>query len=102
MSEHDAHGAKVHARTSVELGLVVTILLAIVGMAFNAGILWARVTGLETRTGKLEANYDSVHDAQMQSVGQTQGQLATIAAQLAAIKDQQGEIRSQLRKKSGG
>lgn len=87
---------KLHARTSVELGLVVTILLALVGMAFNAGVLWARVTGLESRTGKLEVDYAAVHDAQMSGDGKTQGQLATITVQLQAIQDQQHDIQKKL------
>jgi len=87
---------RIHARTSVELGVVVTILLSIVGFAFNAGILWARVNGLESRTGKLEIDYSAVHDAQMQGDGRTQGQLATIAAKLEAISAQQIDIKQKL------
>jgi hypothetical protein len=87
---------RIHARTTVELGVVVTILLSIVGFAFNAGILWARVNGLESRTGKLEIDYNAVHDAQMQGDGKTQGQLATITAQLEAISAQQRDIKQQI------
>lgn len=87
---------RIHARTSVELGVVVTILLSIVGFAFNAGILWARVNGLESRTGKLEIDYSTVHDAQMQGDGKTQGQLATITAQLESIAAQQRDIKQKL------
>lgn len=87
---------RIHARTSVELGVVVTILISIIGFAFNAGIVWSRVNEQGSRIGKLEVDYSAVHDAQMQGDGKTQGQLATITAQLEAISAQQRDIKQKL------
>lgn len=91
---------RIHARMTRDAAVVVTVLLSIVGFAFNAGVLWDRVVGLESRTGKLEVDYNAVHDAQMQGDGKTQGQLATITAQLEAISAQQRDIKQQIAARS--
>lgn len=42
-------------RTSIELGSVVVAAVAIFGLVFQAGTLWAKLDSLADRTTKLEA-----------------------------------------------
>jgi hypothetical protein len=48
------------SRATVEVGSLVIAGVAILGLIFQAGVLWARVSSQDTRITKLEQNYQGV------------------------------------------
>jgi hypothetical protein len=80
------------SRTGVEIGLVMSVVGMLLGLAFNAGIQYAHINSLETRTTSLELQYGTMHDQQADGKLETQVALAKIQTTLVQIQTTQSEI----------
>ena len=87
------------SRATVEVGLVLSIVGMLVGLAFNAGIQYAHLSNLENRTGTLETEYNVLHDKEANDSGATAVQLAHISTLLDQIQAQQQQIQTAIRNK---
>jgi hypothetical protein len=81
------------SRTGVEIGLVLSVVGMLLGLAFNAGIQYAHINNLEMRTGALEGEYSTMHDGQADEKRETQVTLAKIQTTLSQMQATQAEIR---------
>lgn len=87
------------SRTSVEIGLIVSVVGMLIGLAFNAGIQYAHINNLETRTGSLEIEVSTLHDDAANDKRDTQVRLSRIETILSQMQDTQKEIRKAIREK---
>lgn len=85
------------SRTGMEIGLVVSVVGMLLGLAFNAGIQYAHIAQLDSRTQALEAEYETVNSAQTP----IQVRLGNIETLLHVIQDQQAKIQHSVDEKSG-
>jgi len=88
VTDNDVH---IHrpSRTGVEVGLVVSVVGMLLGLAFNAGIQYAHLNNLDTRTQTLENEYQTVSSAQTP----VQVRLGNIETLLHVMKDQQDKMQ---------
>lgn len=85
-------GNEVHrrpSRTGVEIGLVVSVVGMLLGLAFNAGIQYAHIAQLDTRTTALETEYQTINTAQTP----IQVRLGNIETILHVIQEQQSKLQ---------
>jgi hypothetical protein len=93
-------GAAVHhrpSRTGVEIGLVVSIVGMLLGLAFNAGIQYAHIASLDVRTTALETQYAEIDHAQTP----IQVRLGHIETLLQVIQSQQTKLQHSVDTKDG-
>lgn len=69
-------------KTSVEVGFVVVLIFSLLGLAFNAGIQYARIDGVERRTTVLEVEQRTQHDDVLNGRAQITSKLSRIEALL--------------------
>lgn len=77
------------SRTGVEIGLVMSVVGMLLGLAFNAGIQYAHVNNLDARTQTLESEYQTINTAQTP----IQVRLGNIETLLRVMKDQQDKMQ---------
>lgn len=93
-------GAELHrkpSRTGIEIGLVVSVVGMLLGLAFNAGIQYAHIENIDSRTQALEAEYQTINSAQTP----IQVRLGNIETLLHVIQDQQSKIQHSVDQKEG-
>lgn len=86
------------SRTGVEIGLVLSIVGMLLGLAFNAGIQYAHIETLESRTGSLEGQMSAIQAAEEDTKRDTQVRLGKIETMLGQMQDTQKDIRKALGK----
>jgi len=89
MTEQGADLHRKPSRTGIEVGLVVSVVGMLLGLAFNAGIQYAHIANLDSRTQMLEADYQQINTAQTP----IQVRLGNIETLLHVIQDQQSKIQ---------
>jgi|SRR5690348_6405376 len=85
------------SRTGMEIGLVVSVVGMLLGLSFNAGIQYAHIANLDTRTTTLETEYQQIDSAQTP----IQVRLGHIETLLQVIQDQQSKIQRSVDEKDG-
>lgn len=97
MTEQGADTHRRPSRTGVEIGLVVSVVGMLLGLAFNAGIQYAHIAQLDTRTATLQNEYDNINSAQTP----IQVRLGHIETLLQVIQDQQSHLQQSVDQKDG-
>lgn len=95
MTDNDVH---IHrpSRTGVELGTIIAVIGMLAGLIFNAGIQYDRQITTESRVSKLEGEYGTMHDSQLEERGTTNTRLGNIETLLHVMKDQQDKMQSSI------
>jgi len=98
MPDHEHPLQHSNVRSTVEIGAAITVLFAVVGLAFNAGVEYNRVSSLQSGQETNAARIGKLEDTSTQ-VGQTLVELRTLMQQ---VRDNQRQMQQDERKRRGG